>query len=365
MGSFNSCFRLEFEYGFSSLLRLPCPGSVVFAEKVRNELAIMTFLKKHTKIHVPTVISYGMADQSPENLGPFILMEYINNTSKLTTQLRAPGYQRSDRLLDPDIEGSKLEFFYSQAAGILLELSKPFFNLIGCMTDGETGTIDARPLTMNMNELVQLGNFPRDLHPRVPFTARQSISRVWREPSPSTCRPSATTMLPRRKTDAQYIAKRLVCGVMEEGNKTSIRPYEPSIGAGAGAASAPFKLFCDDLPEYTHSPAWCLLFEMPEEWSHGAQDWEEKYQPRLETFLLVLKAAFGAYAESWTSGDFWIHYGLPKSWVFDAVWTMLDERREALLCTEARMGLLEGSFTRRKLEEAKEERLHDWNRERN
>ena len=115
MGAFNLCFRMEFEDGFASLLRFTCPGQVRFPEeKVRNEVAIMTYLKKHTKIPVPSVISYGMKDQSPGGLGLFILMEYIANASNLTTHLRTPGYQRSDRpFLDPNIEESKLEFFYS------------------------------------------------------------------------------------------------------------------------------------------------------------------------------------------------------------------------------------------------------------
>lgn len=74
---------------------------------------------------------------------------------------------------------------------------------------------------------------------------------------------------------------------------------------------------------------------MPEEWPRGVSDWTKTYQPRLETFLRVLKgqedAAMangslveaqrisGRMQESWKNGDFWVNYGARKSWVFDAV----------------------------------------------
>lgn len=71
----------------------------------------------------------------------------------------------------------------------------------------------------------------------------------------------------------------------------------------------PFKLFCDDLDaecsivgvidwefayaapaEYTYSPPWWLLTEMPEYWPSGLADWSATYEPRLSLFLKVLKA---------------------------------------------------------------------------
>lgn len=129
LGAFNLCSRMVFEDGFSSLLRFPCPGRVMFPEeKVRNEVAVMTFLRQNTNIPVPGIIHYGMGDESPAGLGPFILMEHVAHVSNLAAQLRAPGYKRGDRpFLDPDIEEEKLAFFYGQIADILLELSKPSF----------------------------------------------------------------------------------------------------------------------------------------------------------------------------------------------------------------------------------------------
>ncbi|KAH8423916.1 phosphotransferase family protein [Aspergillus melleus] len=168
LGAFNLCFRMVFEDGFSSLLRSPCPGRVMFAEeKVRNEVAVMTFLKENTRVPVPDIIHHGMGDESPAGLGPFILMEYVEHVSNLATQIRAPEYDKGDRpILDPNIEEEKLEFFYAQVADILLELSKPSFDKIGSLArDARGWNIPNRPLTMNMNELVQLGNFPARLLP--------------------------------------------------------------------------------------------------------------------------------------------------------------------------------------------------------
>lgn len=116
-------------------------------------------------------------------MGPFILMEYIANASNLTTQMRAPGYKRGDRpILNAHIEGTKLEFFYSQVADILLELSKPSLDKIGSLAgDSTSWSIDDRPLAMNMNELVQLGNFPRSKLPSSTFDTASSYYQMLAE----------------------------------------------------------------------------------------------------------------------------------------------------------------------------------------
>ncbi|PWY96298.1 phosphotransferase enzyme family protein [Aspergillus sclerotioniger CBS 115572] len=378
LGAFNLCFRMEFEDGFASMLRFPCPGLVAFPEeKVRNEVAVMTYLKKHTKIPVPSVISYGMKDQSPGGLGPFILMEYIANAS--------------DRpFLDPNIEESKLEFFYGQVADILLELSKPSFKRIGSVAIG-TWDIDSRPLTMNMNELVQLGNFPPIMLPQTSFSTASSYYKSLAQTEFLHLQTQRNDAIDSKEDcHSKYITKKPICNLTEDS-----RLVDTSNDTG------PFKLFCDDFQftyvaprEYTFSPPWWLLLEMPEEWPQGIMDWKEKYQPRLETFLRVLKdredvaIASGDLEEdqrlsekmweSWISGDFWVHYGLRKSWAFDAVWPMMDARLfggdtslencEKLLCTE-RLDILSAEdkkamepFAQGKLKQMKLPRLDTWDK---
>lgn len=317
-------------------------------EKVRNEVAVMTFLRQNTNIPVPGIIHYGMGDESPAGLGPFILMEHVAHVSNLAAQLRAPGYKRGDRpFLDPDIEEEKLAFFYGQIADILLELSKPSFDKIGSLArDAEGWNTDNRPLTMNMNELVQLGNFPPKMLPRTSFTTASAYYQHLAE--------TEFMHLAAQRNDAvdsddcrnKYVARTLFCKLAAESRLRNHTTPD----------SGPFKLFCDDLrptnilldedmkiaavidweftyaapAEFSHSPPWWLLLEMPEEWPRGVADWTKAYQPRLETFLRVLESredasiASGALGheqrlsgrmrESWTQAAFWVDYGARKSW---------------------------------------------------
>lgn len=414
VGAFNLCFRMIFEGGFSSLLRFPGPGRVMFPEeKVRNEVAVITFLKQNTKIPVPTVIHNGMGDESPAGLGPFILMEYVEHACHLTAQLRAPGYKRGELpFLNPDIEEEKLEFFYGQVADILLKLSKPSFEKIGSLARDTNGdwSINHRPWTMNMNELVQLGNFPPKLLPQLTFA---TASSYYQSLAKTECIHLAT-----QRNDAfdseedcrsKYVARMLFHKLAEESCLQNPTTFD----------SGPFKLFCDDLRptnillddnmkiaavidweftyaapvEFTYSPPWWLLLDIPEEWPRGISNWIKTYQPRLDTFLRVLKCQediaiaagnlmeeqqlSGKLRESWDCDDFRVNYGVRKSWAFDSVWPMMDakffggdtalDQRDSLLYSEEKMGLLDNAdreamepFIRKKLEDSKERVLDDW-----
>ena len=402
LGAFNLCFRMEFEDGFSSLIRFPCPGRVIFPEeKVRNEVAVMTYLKQNTNIPVPRIIDHGMGDGSPAGLGPFILMEYVEHASNMTAQLRAPGYERGDRpFLDPNIEEEKLEFLYGQVAGILLELCKPSFDKIGSLVkDTDSWDISNRPLTMNMNELVQLGNFPSRMLPQSPSSTASSYYQSLAE--------TEFRHLATQRNDAvdseddwrsKYVARKLFCKLAAE---NCLRDHNtPDSGA--------FKLFCDDIRptnillgdnmnivvvidweftyaaplEFTYSPPWWLLLEMPEQWPRGISDWSKAYEPRLETFLRVLKrqedAAItkgnlvegqrfsGRMRESWDSGNFWVNYGARKIWAFDVAWPMMDVKffgssdgkRSKLLDTIDREEM--GRFIHKKLKDSKTRMLDNW-----
>ena len=413
LGAFNLCFRMIFEDGFSSLLRFPCPGRVMFPEeKVRNEVDVMTFLKENTNIPVPNIIHHGMGDESPAGLGPFILMEYVAHASNSATQLRAPGYEKGDRpFLNPDIEEEKLVSFYGQVANILLELSKLSFDKIGSLSRNNNAngwSISNRPLTMNMNELVQLGNFPPQMLPQSPYTTASSYYQ--------TLARTEFMHLETQRNDAvnseedcrsKYISRKLFIKLAAE---SRLHNHDTDSG--------PFKLFCDDLrptnilldddmniaavidweftyaapAEFTHSPPWWLLLEMPEEWPHGLLDWTAKYQPCLEIFLRALKQQedasitagtlveeqrlSGKMQESWEQRDFWVQYGARKSWAFDAVWPMIDAKffggdrvldQRKLVCNEERMKLLSVAdreamepFVRKKLEDSKQRKLDDW-----
>ncbi|OJJ87214.1 uncharacterized protein ASPGLDRAFT_72499 [Aspergillus glaucus CBS 516.65] len=307
VGAFNLCFWMIFEDGFSSLLRFPGPGRVMFPEeKVRNEVAVITFLKQNTKIPVPTVIHYGMGDESPAGLGPFILMEY-----------------------------EKLEFFYGQVADILLKLSKPSFEKIGSLARDTNGD--------------------------------------WKD-----CR-------------SKYVARMLFYKLAEESCLQNPTTFD----------SGPFKLFCDDLRptnillddnmKIAAVIDWEFTYAAP--WPREISDWIKTYQPRLDTFLRVLKCQediaiaagnlmeeqrlSGKLRESWDCDNFCVNYGVRKSWAFDSVWPMMDakffggdtalDQRDSLLYSEEKMGLLDNAdreamepFIWKKLEDSKERVLDGW-----
>lgn len=89
------------------------------------------------------------------------------------------GIPNEDRpILNPQIFEERLESVYGQMADIRLQLSKHTFGEIGCISRADDDDDDDfndlwvtkyRPLTLNMNELVHLGDFPPHLLPQGPL----------------------------------------------------------------------------------------------------------------------------------------------------------------------------------------------------
>jgi hypothetical protein len=133
-------------------------------EKVRNEVAIMRYIQAHTSIPVPFILHWGTKEQSPCGLGPFIIMEYIDHACDISDALNIPGRPLEERpILDPSIDEEKLRKLYGQIADVLLQLSSLSFSEIGSLAqvDENTWTVSGRPISSNMNEVVQLGTLPR------------------------------------------------------------------------------------------------------------------------------------------------------------------------------------------------------------
>lgn len=166
-GSFNGSFVIRnVDDGSKVLIRFPFPGQVYtpwLDEKVTNEVMVLGYIRTHTSIPVPRVLAWGPEDVSPSQLGPFIIMEFMEGTS-LDTLLRDPTVPEEDRsVLDPVIDESKLVFVYNQIAGFMLQLSRLPFSRIGAI--GETGAVSERPLTYDMNELVTTTGVPAAAFP--------------------------------------------------------------------------------------------------------------------------------------------------------------------------------------------------------
>ncbi|GAB1191210.1 hypothetical protein APSETT444_000382 [Aspergillus pseudonomiae] len=112
-GAFNVSFRMKFEDGGSALIRFPKPEATMFPEeKMKREVTMI----------------------SPLNLGPFILMEYIDHDTDPGAALNTPTLNLEDRpILDPSIDIEKLEMLYGQLADILLQLSQLSLPRIGSL----------------------------------------------------------------------------------------------------------------------------------------------------------------------------------------------------------------------------------------
>ena len=113
----------------------------------------MGFLARRTRVPVPTVLGAGMW-----GCGSYIVTTFVQGTL-LSKCLGDPAIQSPN--LNPSISDSDLEQAYRGMATVMLELSKPTFPSIGAL-GWESGVwkVTKRALTLNMNELVRVGNFP-------------------------------------------------------------------------------------------------------------------------------------------------------------------------------------------------------------
>jgi hypothetical protein len=149
-GAFNYCFRLRFDSDHTDwLLRFPIPGDVMRPEeKTNHEVAVMKFVREKTKIPIPKVITYGIAEGNFTGLGPFIIMEFVKG-ERLDEVL----YQ--DDEIKPELEQPTLNFIYRQMAQIYLELNCHDFDRVGGLSvslNNQSWHIESAPLTLKMNE---------------------------------------------------------------------------------------------------------------------------------------------------------------------------------------------------------------------
>ncbi|KAL1850579.1 hypothetical protein Plec18170_006864 [Paecilomyces lecythidis] len=119
-GSYNISLRMKYQNS-STIIRFSQPGAVFFPEeKVMNEVAVMRFLADQTSIPVPFILHSGTKKESPLELGPFIMMDYIAHETKMYDALITPGCPIEERgILDPNIDEDRLEMLYGQLSGDL------------------------------------------------------------------------------------------------------------------------------------------------------------------------------------------------------------------------------------------------------
>ncbi|RFU29784.1 hypothetical protein B7463_g6577, partial [Scytalidium lignicola] len=134
-GSFNFSFRFNFsDGGPDAIIRFPKSGHTATAlrdKKVTNEVQIMEYLSQHTTIPLPHVHSWDLTAESPQQFGPFIIMDYIDGLL-LSTVLKQPTESdQDDVVLNPNIDSTILDKIYYQIANYMLQLSQLTFTRIG------------------------------------------------------------------------------------------------------------------------------------------------------------------------------------------------------------------------------------------
>jgi len=134
------------------MVRFPRVGMVCDAyinEKVAMEVTALNLIRDRTTIPVPKVHAWGFAASNSLGLGPFIMMEFINDVS-LGDLLRDPNAERPSRVTREDISESDIEVIYRQMANFLLQLFELDFDRIGSLpsphTEAQSPT-PPRPLT--------------------------------------------------------------------------------------------------------------------------------------------------------------------------------------------------------------------------
>ncbi|OBT81817.1 hypothetical protein VE02_09156 [Pseudogymnoascus sp. 03VT05] len=372
--SFNFCIKVQFEDdGEEWMSRFPIPGKFMFAEqKVRAEAATMRYIREKTDIPVPTMIAYGMADDNPSGLGPFLITTFVKGML-LGEILKADSLdEQGNKVLRSDMPDSILEVIGSLS-----------------LNDDDTWSIGSGPLTLNSNELARCG----DVHvePRIYSTtsdylldiAEQNIIHLEKQ------RNSITSSSDARQ---KYTARHL------------FRAAAPSF-VSRRYNQGPFKLFCDDFRpgnilvddsfkitgiidwkwcyaapfQFTYSPPRWLLLKEPAYWN----DLLGTYLSKLEIFIRILEeqehhrhAVSGKNADpslsslmrrSIADNTFWFHEAARDSFALDRIyWSRLDsfcygpirdqnERSDIVCQADVHKGL--NAFTEQKMEYLRQYKL--------
>jgi aminoglycoside phosphotransferase (APT) family kinase protein len=388
-GSYNMCCTVTFEDGFKALVRFPILGRSRFRrEKTNNELLVMGFLARFTQVPVPVVLGTGMWE-----CGPYIVTTVVEGTL-LSKCVGDPAMESTGNL---NISDSELKRAYSGMAHVMLELSKPTFPIIGAL-GWESGRwkVHRRPLSLNMNELVRVGNYPLDKFAEHSF---RTASEYFQE--------LATQQFLHLKYQRNDATK----GEYDCQKKYIARCLFQKITQQLSTERGPFCLYCDDFrpsnvlvsktdlrvtgvidweftyvapAEFTYTAPWWLLFESPEAWGSDLNNFLKQYKPRLQLFLEILRDCedmqiqkgtlresqrlSGKMEHSMENGLFWFCLAARKSFMFDDIyWSFLHEKyfgdvssldeMVSLLTRDEQDGLAE--FVHRKMQEDKEKALDE------
>ncbi|KAK0117871.1 hypothetical protein ONS95_012191 [Cadophora gregata] len=384
IGGYNNLYRIRIE-GIQDdvIIRLPQPTLAQFpCEKTLGEAAIATFVTQNTQVPVPRVLFHGVSTADSE-VGPFIIIQHIENCGSMSHALAMPNEQDPSEahMLNPDISENVLEDFYNKVAVHLLQLFKPSFPRIGSLAQISENefSVRGRPITQNMNSMLQLANIPRATLPSKDRTYRTAdewyvaLAEMHIAQLVFQHNDLVTTADDCRN---KFVARQLFLKLAKQGRLSTFGFEEDDWSAQsksqalalspAPSGSNSFRIWCDDLrasnillneandivavidwefayiapTQFSLDPPWWLLLNVPEMWHSNIDDWTHIYDIRLKTWLRAMEKAeesiktetqefkISRYMrENWETGRFWLNYAARKSWAFDTIyWRYLDNR---------------------------------------
>lgn len=369
VGSFNIGLKLRrCTSNECVIIRFPYPGKVHTPwreEKVENEVAAMNYIRDHTSIPVPRIRCWGLADGSPHQLGPFIIMDWMDGQN-LGRFLAPPTADKTKLIyLDENLDEAMLDTIYEQIAGFMLELSRLEFLRIAALSGRANGeAVARRPLTYDMNEIVTMGGYAAEkLADTAPFDRASDYF--------ATC---------ARHFRSHLEAQRNIAGDDDDlaGRQFIARLcFAELIPTYTVDDAGPFRLFCDDLrptnmlvdpqtlritavldfeftnampAQFAHDVPWWLLLQPPAVWLRDGEmdEFLRLFVPRKDQFLRAMERVEAASSqppalqpclsarmrESWDSRRFWFNLALRCSFdVDDFYWQALfnKELEEAML----------------------------------
>ncbi|KAI4682603.1 hypothetical protein J4E81_009678 [Alternaria sp. BMP 2799] len=355
-GSYNICLVVKLNAKPTYVIRFPQPGTTAthfLDEKVRNEVQVMDLLRR-TTIPLPKVYSWGLTSDSPSQLGPYIIMEYVEGK---------PLINEND---DPQ-RPMTVSRWSSGETWVTQEFFMPTAKYLDFSTAGairrsspDEWVASERPVTDNMNVLARnILNYPTEYFsttsissPKAYFEqlADQHLAHLHTQRNAVEDREDARRCFIARHRLKQSIDQYLLTDTETSPFKLycwDLRPSNVLVDDDLNVKAVLDFEFCNALPaQFAHDPPWWLTILRPTTWidndfQFGAL--KDRLEPHIEQFLQVMekkeKEMGGTVVplsarmrDSWTSNRFWFNAAMQDSWSIDAVyWAALHKPGDEVL----------------------------------
>ena len=341
-GSLNLSLVVQFDdEGPELIIRFPKPGRTavhLMEEKVWNEATILNLLQHNSTIPIPKLIGWGMAAQSPQQLGPYLVQEFVE------------GVKLSE--LNPDPAG--LDLIYEQLAEYTLQLARIQFWQIGAIRfsdpvhNGYNAT--AKPLTLNHNKLAtglakgKVPGWESRSRALVSEYFKDMVIEHWthmeRQGNFAQDREEA-----KKKYKTRFMFEQLIQDFCIE-DTGPFMPFRDEFKASdilVDPETLKVKAildweFTNAMPaQFSYDPPRWLVSPQPEVWleTRSLGEFKAEYEPKMDRFVRILERVEartpGAIVpneqplsakmrESWESSRFWFNVGIRNGFAIDAVY---------------------------------------------